>query len=131
MRIKQLDHYNIIANQGVIDRVINFYTQILGFEVGPRPDFDIAGAWLYREGNPLLHLAVVDRPDESTPGLYETITGSLHHIAFECQGLDEFKSVLEENGIDYYQTTVPGTTIEQLFLHDPAGLGVELSFKAG
>ncbi len=131
MRIKKLDHYNIIANKEVIERVIAFYIQILGFEDDTRPDFEIEGTWLYREGKPLVHLAVFDLEDPPKPGLYETSTGSVHHIAFDCEGFEEFKSTLEKNDINYFRTVVPGTTIEQLFFHDPAGVRIELNFKNG
>jgi len=131
MRIKQLDHYNIIANKAVIERVIAFYIDILGFENDTRPDFEIEGTWLYREGKPLVHLAVFDLDDEQVPGLYDTTTGAVHHIAFDAAGFDEFKSTLEKNEINYFKTVVPGTSIQQLFFHDPAGVRIELNFKNG
>ena len=133
MRIKQLDHFNIIANKAEIKRVISFYTEILGFEEGARPDFgiDFQGAWLYREGKPLVHLSVVDMEDSAKPGLYETLTGYVHHIAFDCEGFEESKLTLDKHGIEYYRTTVPGTSIEQLFFHDPTGIRLELNFKNG
>lgn len=133
MRIKKLDHFNIIANRDDTERVISFYSEILGFEEGPRPDFgaDVEGAWLYREGNPLIHLFIVDMETPPKPGLYETLTGCVHHIAFDCEGFEESKLTVEKHGIDYYRTTVPGTTIEQLFFHDPTGIRLELNFKNG
>jgi catechol 2,3-dioxygenase-like lactoylglutathione lyase family enzyme len=133
MRIKQLDHFNIIGNRADLERVTAFYTEILGFEEGPRPDFgiELEGAWLYREGKPLVHLAVVEMEDSMKPGLYETQTGYVHHIAFDCEGFQDSKLTLEKHGIEYYITTVPGTKIEQLFFHDPTGIRLELNFKNG
>ena len=131
MRIKKLDHYNIVCTKERIESVINFYINFLGFEEGPRPDFSIEGAWLYREGNPLIHLYIDDIKDSSDPDLYDTLTGAVHHIAFDCDGYEEFRSKLDDHGIEYYRTIVPGTTIQQLFFHDPAGIRLELNFKNG
>ena len=131
MRIKKLDHYNIVCTKERIEPVISFYIDFLGFEEGPRPDFEIEGAWLYREGNPLIHLYIDDIKDSSKPDLYETLTGAVHHIAFDCDGYEEFRSKLDDHGIEYYRTIVPGTKIQQLFFHDPAGIRLELNFKNG
>ena len=131
MRIKQLDHFNIIGNRRDIKRVIEFYINVLGFEEGPRPNFGTEGTWLYREGNPLIHLYVTDMEDSSKPGLYETLTASVHHIAFDCDGYEESLAILEENGIEYYKAVVPGTTVQQLFFHDPVGIRIELNIKNG
>lgn len=131
MRINKLDHFNIIANAGDIKRVIKFYTELLGFTEGPRPDFGFTGAWLYWGEFPLIHLSVIQGPDLQRPGLDDTTTGCVHHIAFDCEGLDEFKALLDENGIKYLHTGVPEWNIEQLFLHDPSGTRIELNFKNG
>lgn len=131
MRIKKLDHYNIVANAEDLERVKTFYVEILEFEDGPRPDFDFDGAWLYKEGFPLVHLAVIDSPDLEQPGLFETTTGCLHHIAFDSEGIDDFKTLLEENNIEYEYAVIPGWNIQQLFFHDPAGARIELNFKNG
>ncbi len=131
MRINKLDHFNIIANSGDIERVIKFYTELLGFTEGPRPDFGFSGAWLYQGEFPLIHLSVAQGPDLQQPGLDDTTTGCVHHIAFDCEGLEEFKVLLDENKIEYHHTGVPQWNIEQLFLHDPSGTRIELNFKNG
>ncbi len=131
MRINKLDHYNIIANAKDIERVKQFYGTIFGFEEGPRPDFPIDGVWLYSEKLPLLHLVVIDRPDSPKPKLRETTTGFVHHIAFDCEGLDDFKALLEDNGIEFWHESIDEWGIEQLFFHDPVGMRIELNFKNG
>jgi len=131
MKIKGLDHFNIVANAGDIERVIQFYCELLGFEEGPRPDFPFAGAWLYKNNRPLIHLVTADGADQPQPALRQTTTGCLHHLAFDCEGFDGYRALLEKHNIEYLHETVDGWNIEQLFLHDPAGMRIELNFKNG
>ena len=131
MRINKLDHFNIVANAADIERVKKFYIDLLGFKDGPRPDFAFGGAWLYKEEFPLVHLSVTDGADIEQPGLHDTTTGCVHHIAFDCEGIEEFKTLLEENDIEYQYNSVQGWNIQQLFLHDPSGTRIELNFKNG
>lgn len=131
MRINRLDHFNIVANEADIERVKRFYTELLGFKDGPRPDFAFGGAWLYKDEFPLVHLSVTDDPDMEHPGLHDTTTGCVHHIAFDCEGVEEFKTLLEENDIEYQYNSIQGWNIQQLFFHDPSGTRIELNFKNG
>ena len=131
MRIHKLDHFNIVANAADIERVKKFYIELLGFKNGPRPDFAFGGAWLYKDEFPLVHLSVTDGDDIEQPGLHDTTTGCVHHIAFDCEGIEEFKTLLEENDIEYQYNSIEGWNIQQLILHDPSGTRIELNFKMG
>ena len=131
MRINRLDHFNIVANAADIERVISFYTELFGFKVGPRPDLPIGGVWLYKDEFPLVHLSEEDGPDLLQPGLQETTTGCVHHIAFDCEGIEEFKTLLNKNDVKYEYGSVESWNIQQLFLHDPSGTRIELNFKNG
>jgi catechol 2,3-dioxygenase-like lactoylglutathione lyase family enzyme len=131
MRINRLDHFNIVANAVDMERVTRFYTELLGFKEGPRPDLPIGGAWLYKDEFPLVHLSEADSPDLPHPGLHDTTTGSVHHIAFDCEGIEEFKTLFEKNDIEYEYGSVESWNIQQLFFHDPSGTRIELNFKNG
>ena len=50
-----LDHANIVIAD--LDKAIGFFTDVLGFTKGYRPDFRVPGAWLYSQGQPLIHLS--------------------------------------------------------------------------
>jgi catechol 2,3-dioxygenase-like lactoylglutathione lyase family enzyme len=123
MKVKGLDHYNICGSKPEIDGVIRFYCEIFGFTEGYRPNFGIDGSWLYVGETPLVHLTVVD--NDVNAG---TATGNLQHIAFSCQGLAAFQRAFDERGIDYKIARVAELDITQLFLLDPAGIPLELSF---
>lgn len=45
VRIRYLDHVNLRTT--LLDRLMAFYGDVLGFSQGPRPDFAFDGAWFY------------------------------------------------------------------------------------
>jgi hypothetical protein len=62
MAINGLNHFNIIAPAELMETVRDFYINVVGLSEGYRPDFGIAGHWLYAGDAPVLHLAVPSRP---------------------------------------------------------------------
>jgi catechol-2,3-dioxygenase len=118
-----LNHYNIRAGQPLLARVRDFYVDVVGLAEGARPPFNFPGHWLYAGDAAVVHLV-------ETPGAQETAppAGTLDHVAFTCTGLAEFESRLASLGIDCRKSGVPGARVQQLFLKDPAGNGVELNF---
>lgn len=122
MRVNGIDHYNIRTRD--LDRLCEFYTQILGFEVGDRPPFDSPGVWLYAGGHPILHVGVDEEGGEPVEN-----TLPLDHIALEAEGLAEAVEKLDEAGIQYRMADVPGRTMKQIFVRDPDGVALELNFS--
>lgn len=125
MRVKKIGHYNLAGSRDVIDNVKKFYLEILGFTEGYRPEFGIEGDWLYIGDDPLIHLTVVagDSGGQALPS-----TGNLHHVALDCEGLDECRKHLDAKKVAYQVALVPELSMTQLFLHDPAGICIELNF---
>ncbi|MFN3232057.1 MAG: VOC family protein [Alphaproteobacteria bacterium] len=119
MTIQQLDHVNI--NTRDLDACIKFYSDILGFENGPRPDFGFPGAWMYCGEQAVIHIMAM--PDAPTGP-----TGPLDHVAFKCSGFDAMKERLEKSSLKYGANEVPDFNIKQLFVHDPDGVKIELNF---
>ena len=58
MQIGKLDHVNLRTNQ--LDKMIDWYTNILGMRSGLRPDFQFPGAWMYGGDDASVHLVEVD-----------------------------------------------------------------------
>ena len=124
MTIAGLNHFNIIAPTGLLADVRAFYVDIIGLSEGWRPDFDFDGHWLYAGDAPILHLMAGDEASEIT----SKSTGHLDHIALTASDLESVEARMIELGQSYSKRDVAGTTITQLFLYDPIGLGVELNF---
>lgn len=123
MKVNSIGHYNLVGPASLIERVVTFYKDVLGFTDGFRPDFGIDGTWLYRGDAPLLHLTIDESMDDAA-----SPTGNLHHIALNCEGLDAFAARLKEKGVAYHVGKVPQLNMTQLFIHDPAGVRIEMTF---
>jgi catechol 2,3-dioxygenase-like lactoylglutathione lyase family enzyme len=124
MGVRGLNHFNITAPAELLERVRDFYVEVLGLSVGERPGFRRGGFWLYAGAEPLVHLTACDEDDERAGGS----RGPFDHVAFSCEGLREFVGRLERSGVAYELDEVASLGQVQLFLRDPAGVGVELNF---
>ena len=139
-----LNHYSIRTTD--IDACRDFYAQVLGLTVGPRPAFPFPGAWMYRGdhadyANAVVHIIGVDK--QKTDGLHDYLgardgeagsglqgTGAIDHIAFNADGLAAMLAHLNASAVPFRERSVPGIGLHQLFLHDPLGIMVELNYPA-
>ena len=124
--IAGLNHVNIRGPEDLIERLRVFYRDVIGLGDGPRPPFRSRGYWLYGGGRDLLHLTIA--ADTSTESSQPLNTGWFNHIAFTIVDLDATIARLDASSIAYERDEVPMLGQVQLFLTDPAGIGVELNF---
>ena len=125
MPVTALHHYTLRCTPQELPPLLDFYTRTLRLAVGARPDIPAPGAWLYAEGQPIVHLyAHLSTPDDPQ----EPATGHVDHIAFRSHGLAEMRAHLHSLDVPFTEAPIPGWAIHQLFLHDPRGLKVELTF---
>jgi len=117
--IAALDHINIETLD--LERSVTFYRDVLGLEVGFRPNFGVPGAWLYAADAPLIHLVVRDAVNAGP-------TGAIHHIALKAKGCGEWQARLSALVIAYDIMAVPDLGVTQLFITDPNGVRLELNF---
>ena len=117
-------HYNLRAPRELLDALREFYCAAVGLHQGARPPFPNFGYWLYAGDRDVLHLSEAAAGDVRAVGVKSTFD----HVAFTCTGRADTEQRLARNGIEYRVGVVPGTGQVQLFFHDPAGNGVELSF---
>ncbi|MEL6480576.1 MAG: VOC family protein, partial [Pseudomonadota bacterium] len=54
----RLDHVNL--RTGHLDKMIRWYSDVLGLSEGWRPPFAFPGAWLYAGDTPVVHLVAVE-----------------------------------------------------------------------
>ena len=94
MPIKRLDHVNVVTAN--LEKMVAWYEAILGLKCGPRPDFSFNGAWLYADGNAVVHL--VEDAKAIRTGSEAAL--KLEHFAFSAIGASTFEQVLKDKG--YY-----------------------------
>ena len=133
MALKTFEHVLILADD--VDKTKDFYVDILGLEVGYRPDFPFKGYWLYLKDNKdaCIHLAMrkqdtgqdyyIGKKDDVKSG-----SGAIDHVAFNADDIEGMKSKLDKISMEYTHRKVPGFPLEQLFIMDPDGVKVELNY---
>jgi catechol 2,3-dioxygenase-like lactoylglutathione lyase family enzyme len=115
-----------------LDATVRFYTEALGMIVAERPPIGFPGAWLkpaQAGADAIVHIYAGDAAREAD-GSVRTGTGAIDHISVVCQGYDEFRARFEKLGLPYRENLVPATPLWQLFIHDPNGIQLELTFHA-
>lgn len=117
-------HYNLRAPLPLLAQLRDFYVEVVGLTVGPRPPFASRGFWLYAGDQDVLHLSEARAGELRQPH----VSGTFDHVAFRCSDRAGFERLLAQRGTAYRVAQVPQTGQVQLFLHDPVGNGVELNF---
>jgi catechol 2,3-dioxygenase-like lactoylglutathione lyase family enzyme len=127
MPVEQLEHFTVRCAD--IDVTRDFYANMLGLRVGPRPDFPFKGHWLYFGERPVVHL--VDKTEsEIRDGVHTgKDTGALDHVAFRGVDIEATRATLKAANIAFHETGVPGGRLRQIFVPDPDGVLVELNFR--
>lgn len=124
MAVLRLDHVNI--RTPLCEQTKDFFVDIVGLEVGFRPPFNFGGYWLYAGDQPVIHLT-----DALTRGpRQEEARGSaaVDHISFRMAGFRAVREKIEGRGLHYLMQVVPRTGDVQVFVDDPNGVNVELTF---
>lgn len=141
MKIERLDHVNIRTAD--MQASVDFYQKTLGFT--PRYSHTQLSAetsqWLYDHNqHPIIHLYLdPDHPPSSQwpIDLYQTdagepvanTTGAVHHFALHCTGFQTTRDHLDACGVKYRVNIVEDMGMSQIFLRDPHGIVVELTFR--
>jgi len=118
MAIKGMNHFNVLTDD--VDATRRFYVGIIGLTEGDRPPLGFPGAWLYAGGQPILHVSAARLPEERR--------GVIDHMAFSATDLKATAARLEQAGVEFVLRQQVGTSIWQIFCHDPMGAKVELDF---
>jgi catechol 2,3-dioxygenase-like lactoylglutathione lyase family enzyme len=138
MGVGGLAHVTLLCSPAQLASVKDFYEQVIGLRLGARPSFNFPGAWLYAGKEPIIHLAAVlegaasdvtSSSPSALPGGTAS-TGSIDHIAFSANGsVGEGRANLNRLGISFTEAPVPDFPLYQLFLNDPLGVKIELTFE--
>ena len=111
---------------------VRFYTEVLGMVVAERPPIPFPGAWLkpaQAGADASIHVYAGDAAKEAD-GSVQTGTSAIDHVSVVCQGYADFKARFEKFGLAYRENIVPATPFWQLFIYDPNGIQLELTFHA-
>ncbi|MEM8552188.1 MAG: VOC family protein [Pseudomonadota bacterium] len=113
-----------------LDKTVRFYRDALGFAEAHRPDFGYPGAWLALPtpvGEAVIHI-YAGGPALGPQGAAPSGSGAIDHVSLTAVGYHDIAARLAAAGLPYREFAVPGTTLWQLFVYDPSGVQLELTF---
>lgn len=108
-----------------------FYLDVLGLTEVPRPDFGYPGAWIgcpMPGGQAIVHI-YAGGPALGPAGTCPVGTGAIDHLSLSCSGFHDYRERFRANGLPWREFLVPGTSLWQLFVYDPSGVQLELTFE--
>lgn len=115
-KIIGIDHYTIHVKD--LEASIHFYTDVVGFKISKRPNFDFAGAWLSINGAQSIHL-IKDEDAEVTSG------SRLLHFAFKIGNLDDIINICIELDLAFMGPKTRPDGVKSIFVKDPSGYFLE------
>jgi catechol 2,3-dioxygenase-like lactoylglutathione lyase family enzyme len=116
----KLDHVNIQTRDA--GAMIAFLEAVVGVRRGYRPPFPNPGHWLYLDGQPVIHLDIVEREADFPAGPF-------NHVAFSVY---DFAAALERiaaSGHRFEYRDIPHTDLGQVFVYGPEGVKIELQYR--
>ena len=123
MSVQGMNHFTVLSDD--LETTRQFYCDLLGFEVGDRPNFQFPGYWLWVGDQPILH--GIHRSQ-----LHEHRAGVIDHMAFTATDLPGTVAKLEKAKVTWELRRLPAESVRggtwQLFFDDPHGGKVEFDF---
>jgi catechol 2,3-dioxygenase-like lactoylglutathione lyase family enzyme len=114
-----------------LDKTVRFYRDVIGLTPAPRPDFAYPGAWLAVPtpvGEAIIHL-YGGGPALGPEGKAPVGTAAIDHVSLTAVGYHDMISRLQAAKVSFRQFEVPGTLLWQIFVYDPNGVQLELTFN--
>ena len=130
MPVSQLFHVAIKTTD--LDATLDFYEQVLGLVISRRPAFGFEGAWLapaVAGADAIVHVYAGDAALDADGG-YRHGSAAVDHVSLNAQGYAQMRGHFEALGLPYRENVVPGLPFWQLFVYDPNGVLLELTYHA-
>ena len=125
--------FHIAIKTSDLESTRAFWRDVIGLREVARPDFGYPGAWLgcpQPGGQAIIHI-YAGGPALGASGVAPHGTGAIDHVSLSCSGYRDFVTRFRKAGLPFREFIVPGTTLWQLFVYDPSGVQVELTFDSG
>jgi catechol 2,3-dioxygenase-like lactoylglutathione lyase family enzyme len=113
---------HVTVRSADFDRTEQFYCGLLGMRRGPRPAIPVPGRWFYVGDEAVLHVL-----PRTTDAALEAV-GVIDHFALNADDRPAFEERLRAAGQPFEGARLADSDTWQIFLTDPDGARVELSF---
>jgi len=119
--IEILHPHHLARAVSSVEATTDFYCNVLGFSVLPRPPFSFPGAWLFGHG---IQIHLIENAELTATGRGIDTRGN--HTAFAVADIEAARTTLEASGIKYREQVNAGGA-HQIFFHDPDGNDIEIA----
>ena len=123
--------FHLAIKTANLDATRAFWVGVIGLREIARPDFGYPGAWLacgQPGGQAIIHV-YAGGPALGAAGQVPSGTGAIDHVSLACSGYHAYVARFRAAQLDWREFLVPGTTLWQLFVYDPSGVQLELTFE--
>ena len=125
--------FHVAIKSNDIDATNAFYEKVMGLHCAPRPDFGFPGSWLAvptPSGDAIIHIYAGGPVMVADGDKRYDNTGAIDHLAISALGFDAFRERFKAFGLPWRENVVPGTPFWQIFVYDPSGVQLEITFHA-
>ena len=125
--------FHVAIKTGDLAATRAFWVDVIGLKEVARPDFGFPGAWLacpQPGGQAIIHV-YAGGPALGSSKVAPLGTAAIDHISLACVGYHAYRARFEAAKLDWREFLVPGTQLWQLFVYDPSGIQLELTFEGG
>ena len=122
--------FHVLVKTNDLDLTLAFYKSVLGLREAPRPAMGNKGAWLAcgtPVGEQIIHVWA-EGSGMGPTGRTPLGTGCIDHVSFCAVGHAEYRARFRRHGLQWREFAIPGTTLFQMFVYDPSGVQIELTF---
>jgi catechol 2,3-dioxygenase-like lactoylglutathione lyase family enzyme len=123
--------FHLAIKTADLEATRDFWIGVIGLREVPRPDFGYPGAWLacpQPGGQAIVHI-YAGGPALGSQGRIEPGTAAIDHVSLACTGFQAYRARFARAGLAWREFLVPGTSLWQLFVYDPSGVQLELTFE--
>ncbi len=125
--------FHVLVKTNDLPQTLKFYKDVLGLREAPRPKFGNPGAWLAVSspiGEQIIHVWAGGAGMGPT-GISPYGTATIDHVSMTAVGHEAFIAKFKKYGLPWREYIIPDTTLWQLFVYDPSGVQIELTFDSG
>ncbi|WP_439814988.1 VOC family protein [Zavarzinia sp. CC-PAN008] len=122
--------FHVLVKTNDIDQTLAFYCGLLGLRKAKRPPFGFPGAWLAcstPQGDIIIHVWC-GGPAMGPGGRSPYGTATIDHLSLTAIGHEGFRARFQAAGLPWREFLIPETTLYQMFVYDPSGVQIELTF---
>jgi catechol 2,3-dioxygenase-like lactoylglutathione lyase family enzyme len=123
--------YHVAIKTSNLEATRAFWRDIVGLKEIDRPNFGYPGAWLgcpHPGGQAIIHV-YAGGPALGESRIAPVGAGAIDHVSLACSGYRDFVARFRQASLPFREFIVPGTSLWQLFVYDPSGMQLELTFE--